>query len=182
MSSHRSAFLVVLFLIGFAGDAAAQTSSGADATTSIEVLSALTMTNNSLIDFGQVFNNGQQTADLNPENGTVMGNSPQGNPTVGKFTADGQNNTAITVSFDPSVTLTGPGSDLTFTPDVRGSASDNGASAGSGASQMQEGSTVNTNSSGKYFFWVGGQVPVSDGQQQGEYSGTFTMSVEYTNL
>jgi hypothetical protein len=178
---YTTTLLIAVFLVASAGNAFAQQDDNADANTSIEVLAALSLTNNADIDFGQVFNNGPQTATLDPRDGSVTGNSPQGNPTVGKFTASGQDGEKIDVTFSDA-TLNGTGSDLTFTPDVYGSTTDEGATATTSGSEVTSGSSVTMSASGDYYFWVGGQIPISDGQQQGEYTGTFTLNVAYTNM
>lgn len=184
MPLRRITLLVVVLLVASAGDAAAQTRT-ATGEARINVMVSLTLAKHSAIDFGAVFNNGQQTVVLSPGDGLITGgNSPQGGSSVGKFVATGQQNTSITVTFDNSVTLTGPteSGNLTFTPDVKGASTDNGGTAGSGAAGVASGNTVTTNGSGYYYFWVGGEVPIPGGQQQGEYSGTFTINVEYQSL
>jgi hypothetical protein len=183
MSLRKIIVLITVLCVAPAGHALAQKSATATAEARIEVIAKLTLTKNSVIDFGQVFNNSQQNVVLSPRDGIVTGgNSAQGSASVGKFTASGQDGTGVTVTFANSVTLNGPGGNLTFTPDVVGSQTNNGATAGSGASDHSSGDGVTTNGSGDYFFWIGGEIPIPDGQQQGDYSGTFTLNVEYTSL
>lgn len=175
--------LTAVLLLAPAGEAVAQKTATATGQARIEVIAKLELAKNAGISFGQIFNNGDQTVVLNTSDGTVTGaNAARGSAALGKFTASGQQNTDITVTYDSDVILTGPGANLTFTPDVDGATSDNGATAGSGATGVSSGNSVTTNGSGDYFFWIGGEIFVPGGQQQGDYAGTFNLNVEYTSL
>ena len=183
MNLRKTLLLAAVLLLAPAGEAVAQKTATATGQARIEVIAKLELTKNAAVNFGQIFNNGDQRVVLNTSDGTVTGaNAAQGSAALGKFTASGQHGTDITVTYDGSVTLTGPGASLTFTPDLVGSTSDNGATAGSGATGVPSGESVTTNGAGDYFFWIGGEIPVANGQQQGDYSGTFNLQVQYPGL
>ena len=188
---RRTTVLFAALLLAGASDAFAQRQADAGATSSIEVLAALKLTNKAPINFGQV-NNTAATITLDETSGSVStdgAGSTAGTPSVGKFIAEGQNDTQITVSYG-NATLTNQSDNsttLTFTPTVKGSGTDHGSNTGGNANSVSNNTSVSLNDSdasdpGKYFFWVGGIVGISQGQAQGTYSGTFTLEVEYTNL
>jgi hypothetical protein len=85
---------------------------------------------------------------------------------------------SVTVSYDPTVTLTitgGGTATMVMTPQVVGDALSTNQS---GALAVASGSQV-TLSSGLYFLWVGGTIPQLNNQTTGSYEGTFNINVEY---
>lgn len=106
------------------------------------------------------------------------GNANTGTTTnVAKFDLGGANS-AVTVSYDATVTLTETIDALetmTMTPEVVGDADDAEQAT---AIAVGSGTTV-TLVSNAYFLWVGGTIPALTSQATGIYAGTFNIDVEY---
>ena len=97
------------------------------------------------------------------------------------FTATGDGGHLVGVTFPAMVSMTGPGTALTFTPSVYGANNSGGQSS---STQVTSSTSVNlsgsTGSAGNYYFWLGGQLnAIPSGQTIGSYSGTFTLTVTY---
>lgn len=91
--------------------------------------------------------------------GVQLGSGRPGN--LGEFTVTGQPNTAITVSFPSSITLTGPGTAMTvnnFTADS---------------------TTPTLDNMGNLSLKVGARLNVGTNQAPGTYNGTYTLTVSY---
>jgi hypothetical protein len=84
----------------------------------------------------------------------------KGTPAAGQFTASGNKNAFVTITFSSSSTLTGPGTAMTI----------NTFSHDAGASPR-------LNSSGTLVFKVGARLVVNAAQKGGTYTGTFTVTV-----
>ena len=107
-------------------------------------------------------------------NGTANANT--GSVTnVARFDLAGAD-AGVTVSYDPTVTLTGSVSgSMEMTPEVVGAAV---STAQAAAVAVPSASQV-TPASGIYFLWVGGTIPALAAQETGTYTGTFNIDVEY---
>ena len=82
----------------------------------------------------------------------------------------------VTVSYDPTVTLTeDEGATMEMTPEVVGAATEAGQTA---AAAVPSESTI-VPVEGVYYLWVGGAIPALAGQAVGTYTGTFNIEVEY---
>jgi len=103
------------------------------------------------------------------------------------FEVTGHPGRAVTINF-ADVTLSnnawvsansGTAGNLTFLPEVESTGANN---AYSGASTVTTGGSVNLVNDaglGKLYLWVGGNIEVTNSTNQGDYVGTFTLSVAY---
>ena len=145
--------------------AAASNTAQADAT--VNIVSPLALTNTSPLNFGTVIGpfNGE-TVEVDTAGGRTCGGLLcSGNASVSAANFDVTNGTAsqaLTVTVDPSVTLTGSVSgslDVDLTTDVP--------------------TGVSTDASGNATFGVGGSLAIPSGTADGVYTGTFNVSVQY---
>ncbi len=115
------------------------------------------------LDFGNIVVTGSpQNPSKTPDNGAV-------------FEVTGNNNTAVTVTFN-NVTLTnGATGSMTFTPSVEHTTVNTYTSPTS----VTSGNQITLTATGKGWLWVGGSLAVAANQETGSYSGTFTISVAY---
>ena len=158
---------LTLALFVVAGAAYGQDRTASDQTTAtLEVLAGLGLSvpSGSTLDLGAVLPGA--TASVEAESSGAV-----------QFNATGEEEEDITVTYS-NTTLTGPGAALTFVPSVISGESTDQATA----SEASSGTSNLTLTSGTHYFWVGGSVNVPSGQTQGNYSGTFTLNIEYTNL
>ncbi|MGC8652790.1 MAG: hypothetical protein ACP5US_02235 [Candidatus Kryptoniota bacterium] len=104
--------------------------------------------------------------------------NPNTNPAACIFTVNGAAGHTFTVTYsNPGVLLSdGQGNSLTFIPVLVGSSS---SSSQGTAAPVSSGATLALNSTGAYYFWLGGSVYVPNGQQEGTYSGIFSLTATY---
>lgn len=169
---------------------AAQAADNADATATAEVLSALTLTNNTGLDFGGMVltgvagtvtlpASGAQTFDCDGGSGNIVCSGTTGlatfsitGGTVDKFVKINlpagdtvlQHNTIATADAQHQIVLNGLDSDATFVADVAGDYYEVQLDAVNGEADFAVGGTINLD---------GDEVP-------GVYEGTFNVSVEYS--
>lgn len=162
----RIAFVgAALSAMSFASVAQAATS--ATATATAEVLSTLTLTANSSLNFGQIAANtgGSVTVNADSTVSSAGGLVSSGTRVPAGFTVTGTPGANVVVSLPTSATLTRTGG--TETMSVAGFNSNPG-----GAMQLSAGT-------GSASFAVGGTLTVSSAQTPGVYNGTFSVAVEY---
>jgi hypothetical protein len=161
--------------LGFAANAQKTATAPASATILADLTITLDGTQNEIA-FGNI-------SATTPGAIVLDANGPAGNVNTGsvtnvaKFDLTGADN-SVTVSYDATVTLTEalvPANTLVMTPEVVGAALDTDQAA---ATAVGSGTAV-TLTSGVYFLWVGGTIPVLAAQATGVYSGTFNINVEY---
>ncbi len=153
-----------LSAVSFASAASAATSATANA--SAEVLTTLTLTANSSLNFGQIAANTGGSVTVNADStasssGTLIST---GTRAPAGFTVTGTPNASVVLTLPTSATLTRSGG--TDTMSISGL---NAHPAGA----FQLGSTGSSN------FSIGGTLTVASGQVAGVYNGTFSVSVEY---
>jgi hypothetical protein len=153
-----------LSAVSFASAASAATSATANA--SAEVLTTLTLTANSSLNFGQIAPNTGGSVTVNADStasssGTLIST---GTRAPAGFTVTGTPNASVVLTLPTSATLTRSGG--TETMSISGF---NANPAGA----FQLGSTGSSN------FSIGGTLTVASGQVAGVYNGTFSVSVEY---
>ncbi len=104
--------------------------------------------------------------------------NPNTSPNASVFTVTGAAGHSFTVTYsNPSVIMSdGQGNTLTFIPSVVGSSS---SSSQGTAAPVSSGVTLTLSSTGAYYFWLGGSIQVPNGQQEGTYSGTFSLTATY---
>ena len=139
--------------------------SSANANVTVSVLSTLLVENitGNLVFESQTPDAGETS--ILPENGV-------------NFRIRGVSGVPVTVTYTPPGPLAGPFDDsVTFTPDVIGGESSEVATANDTGSGL--GGPVTTSASGEYYLWLGGTIDVGN-IRPGNYSGTFTVTVDYT--
>lgn len=99
-----------------------------------------------------------------------------------QFTLTGNGGSLIHISYT-ATPMTGPGTSLTFTPNLNGDPSSANQASASNLN-IASGSTVTLSgsnySSSNYYFWLGGGVgSIGAVQTPGAYTGTFTLTVTY---
>lgn len=162
--------------MGFAANAQKTATAPASATVLADLTIALDATQNEIA-FGNL--SASTPADIVlAANGTANANT--GSVTnVARFDLSGAA-AAVTVSFDPSVTLSNTDptpATMTMTPEVVGAAL---ATQQSIATTVTSGSQVTlVGTPSVYFLWVGGTIPELTSQATGTYTGTFNIDVEY---
>lgn len=130
------------------------------------VIESINMTTIRNMRFGQV-QPGQQQVNI----------SPIKDPTAGKMEASGIPNARIRVSFLRQWQLTNDrgGKPLTFFYRIAGNTVDDQATA---ELLQTDNRDLRFNSEGKFYFWIGGHVDISDASP-GNYEGEFTIEIEY---
>jgi len=176
MKKLNSIVLTVLVLAGLAATVNAQTSASASAQVKVVLVKPLSISlYGGDLDFGEfVLTGSNETLTKAAQNGAI-------------FEVTGHPNRYVTVTFgnvtiDNSAWVAANGGDvgtMTFVPDVKqtgkNSSYANPIDVTSGSSHQLQVQT----GLGKLFLWVGGSIGVASNQPQGEYVGTFTVSVEY---
>ncbi len=166
----KKLMLVTAMVLGFAGMSFAQgETANTGALVKGNVVMAVGILESGTLDFGNIAVNSTPTP-INPNSA----------PSVPLFTVTGAPSAQVYFTFGSSLSLTGPGTPLTFTPNLVGS---NVTGNQSGATTVNSGNTnlvpldaVN----GNYFVWLGGSVAAIPALQTvGAYSGTFTLTVTY---
>ncbi len=98
---------------------------------------------------------------------------------VPEFTITGNPGSSVYFGWSGTISLTGPGTDLIFTPAFAG----NNTGTQSGSTTISSGSsnTYLLNSpGGNYYVWLGGSLAaIPSNQTVGTYSGTLTLTVTY---
>lgn len=153
-----------LSAVSFASAASAATSATANATA--EVLSTLTLTADSALNFGQIAANTGGTVTVNADTTTASSGTlvSTGTRAPAGFTVGGTPNASVVVTLPTSATLTRALG--TETMSISGFNSNP-----PGAFQLS--------GTGSATFNVGGTLTVASGQVAGVYNGTFNVSVEY---
>ncbi len=144
----------------------------ADLTGSATVIQGLSLTAYGTLNFGSI----------------IAGTTPsplsaQTNGAAPLFLALGAGGYAVAVSYSQSIPMyDAQHNQITFLPSVFGSGSFFGQTS---STAVNSGSAVTLSDffgEGLYFFWLGGTLdPIPGNQSPGVYSGTFTLTVTYTN-
>ncbi len=164
-NSLRIAFVgAALSAVSFASAASAATSATANA--SAEVLSTLTLTATSALNFGQIAANTGGSVTVNADSTVSSSGSliSAGTRSPAGFTVTGTPNANVVLTLPTSATLTRSGGTETMSI---------GGFNANPAGAFQLGGTGSAN------FSVGGTLTVGSGQVAGVYNGTFAVSVEY---
>lgn len=160
--------------LGFAANAQKATTAQASAT----ILADLTITLDATQDeiaFGNVSASTPGAVVLDANGLTNLNTGTTTN--VAKFDLAGANS-AVTISYDATVTLTETIDGLetmVMTPEVVGAVTD--VEQATALAVLTE--TTRTLVDNAYFLWVGGTIPALSSQATGIYAGTFNINVEY---
>jgi hypothetical protein len=168
--------------LGFAANAQTTSVINRDVTASAEILSALSLTKNTDINFGSLSASTPGVVFLDP---TGVANTNTGVTTsVGKFTLLGGLGADVKVSWPATIILQGdqaPADQITYQILVHGSNTDL-ASGSSSLGAQGVGTTADIileAVTGNYFLYVGGGFPALIAQPTGTYTGTANFTVEY---
>ncbi len=162
--------LTVLFALVLTGTTALagnnqsgdEASGSADITTT--VIQSLSVENNQDLEFGRVAQGVVETIEVTDASAV-------------KFTIQGEKNEGVVVTFSCPTSLTRAGGSQTFP--FKGSIMQNSNANPTSATKLSSGSSLNLNGSGKLYVYLGGEINVAKDQQRGNYSGEFTIDVEY---
>ena len=169
---------VVILVVLVAATSFAQSNANANVNASATVLTALTITNNADVAFGNIGATTVGAVNIDPKtpaSSTYVGSTA----TVGALTIAGANSQSVRLTWPATLSLSdGASHTMTYTLQVNGlSANTQGSSSaltlGSGYSD------VTTSASGKYYLWVGGSLGTLSSQATGTYTGTANFTVEY---
>ena len=162
---RRSSWLAsVLGIFGLMTSSAYATTVTGNA--SATILQAIAVVENTQLAFGKVAVTASGGSVVISTAGVVSGPAGytfSGSPAAGNFTATGTASQAVTITFSSGDTLTGPGTAMplgSFTTDAGGSPS------------LSAGGTLTFN--------VGATLTVGASQTGGAYTGTYSVSVNYT--
>ena len=159
---------LILLILVFSTSLYAQISASATAEVMAQLKRGLTLTNlDGDLDFGEIIVlPTPQTPAITPQNGV-------------RFEATGHPNKDVTVTFS-GVTLNGEnGGTIDFTPNVEETGS---SSTYSNANPVTSGDVLpldNVTGTGYLYLWLGGSLDIAADQIEGDYTGTFTMTVAY---
>lgn len=161
---HIPMTCAVLGLVGLSAPAAADTGSGVS---QAQVLQPINFALLLELDFGQVIATPSGgTIILDPSTGNRLCNTGglvcSGSYSVARLVLSGSD-ALVTVTYAPTLQLTGPGDPMTVTPLFTG---------GSGAQVQLTGGTAT--------FDFGAILLVNPNQVEGDYTGTFTVNVDYS--
>lgn len=168
--------LTFLFATVFTFSVFAQSTANSSATVTASLIKGLSISQvGGNLDFGEIMLTGSvQTPTIASNNGA-------------SFKVIGHPGKSITVTFG-TVSLTndawvtangGTNASLLFTPSVSQTGS---SSSYTGPSAVTSGNVVplvNVSGDGNLYVWVGGSLAIASSQAQGDYTGTFTLSVAY---
>lgn len=164
----RTGFIYLAFAyVGYSHSAFAQ-SATSNFTVNAQIAAAITLTNTTSLNFGNVVPGTGGTVDISAAGvRSVTGGvvAAGGTTTAASFDVSGTPSTAYTITLPASANLTGPGSPM---------------NVAFSATQVTGGSLSRTLSGvGNDSFSAGGTLTVANAQAAGSYSGVFTMTVAY---
>jgi hypothetical protein len=164
--------LLFILIVGYASLTFAQNTATQGVPVNATVIQGVQLAVSNTLDFGSVVA-GTTPAAINPNTATG----------IPFYTATGNGGDKLTVTYSSSISLTGPGTPLTFTPNLVGSSNSGSQSS---ATSVANNSTVtlsgSTGNAGNYYFWLGGALSaIPSNQTPGAYTGTFILRVTYTN-
>jgi hypothetical protein len=172
-----AALLVVMLMVLVAGNVQAQSAASANVTATATVLTALTITKNTDVAFGNISATTAGTVYLDPKAAasTYVGTAAA----VGTLTIAGSNSQSIRLGWPATLSLSdGASHTMTYTLKVNGLNANTQAS--STTLTLTGGySSVTTSASGGYFLWVGGDLGTLSSQATGSYTATGAFTVEY---
>ncbi len=171
-----AALLAVMLVVLVAGNVQAQSQANANVGVSATVLTALTITKNTDVAFGNVGATTAGTVYVDPKGvaNTYVGTGWA----VGTLTVAGANSQSIHLGWPASIPLTSGANTMTYTLKV------NTLNANTQASSTTKTLTGGffddaTSATGGYFLWVGGDLGTLSSQATGAYTGTANFTVEY---
>ena len=171
-----SALIAAILVILVAGNIQAQTQqANADVGASASVLTALTITKNLDVVFGNLSATTLGLVYLSPK-GFANSNYVGPNAAAGKVTIAAGISKSINITWPTSITLTDGNipDDITYNLEVNG----NTANVQGTSTLTTSGAGVTTSGTGGFYLWVGGSL-VGLTHAVGDYTGTANFKVEY---
>ncbi len=166
--------IVLLFFLG--ANIFAQSSASATADVKVQLKKGLAISNlDGDLDFGEIVLTGSaSTQTITPDAGV-------------RFLVTGHPGKNVTVSFsninltnDAWVTANGGNNDvIPFTADVDETGDNSNYTNANNVNSGDQVALVNNNGVGNLYLWLGGSIAIRADQAQGDYTGTFTMTVAY---
>jgi len=173
-----SALLAAMLLVLIAGNIQAQTLANANVGASATVLTALTITKNTDVAFGNISQTTGGVVYLDPKG---LGTSAYVGTTavVGTLTIAGANSQSIRLTWPATLSLSdGATHTMTYTLKVNGL--DANTQASSTTLLLTSGYyNATTSAGGGFYLWVGGDLGTLSSQATGAYTGTANFTVEY---
>lgn len=160
-------FIFTALLLFGVGNIYAQTSTSADVAVTATIEGSLTIANQNDLAFGTVSAGATATVD---QTASVD---------AGKLALQGTAGQTVVVTAPASLTLTGPGDDITASLAYVGNDTDDQGTAAEGNLGGGGGNITLDATSGEYFIWVGGSFTTPITQANGAYSATLTVAIEY---
>ena len=173
----KSLMIFVLF-VGLGSSAFAQTGENANITAHATVLTALSITGEVDMDFGNISATTGGDVYLDPIGAasTYVGTFA----VEGEFTIAGANSTSLLISWEDAVTMTETVTGTaTMNLDVAISGSDADTQLASTLLVTPAGTSRTTSATGTYYLWAGGSLGTLNAQDTGTYEGTVTVTVAY---
>lgn len=167
---------VVLVALTLSTTLFAQNSANASANVTAQLKKGLSITNfTGDLDFGEIILTGSaQTPAITPGSGV-------------RFDVSGHPNKDVVISFANvtlnnnawATTFSGTTGTLVFTPVVHHTGSSTTYTPGNVVTSGNPYTLVNSSGTGLLYLWLGGSLAIQENQPQGDYEGTFTISVAY---
>lgn len=182
MKKIAKILVVAAAMVAFGTGAYAQSNANADLSASATVLTALTITKNTDVLFGNVGSTTAGVVYLDPK-GTAN-NFVGTTAHIGTLTIAGSNSSSVRLTWPANVSLSDGTHNLNYVLKVNGSSTDQ---ASSSTLALTSGYTdVTTSASGAYLIFVGGSLGRSNttpaalsSQAAGTYTGTANFTVVY---
>ena len=162
----KKALAILATILLFSFTTLAQSSVSANTTVTASVVKGLTITpNTGSLDFGLIGID------------AINSQSPSIDPGSGvSFLVNGQAGKDVNITYT-NISLSGPGTSIAFNPNLDQTGPSN---IYSGATDLPSGDAASLGATdGNLYLWLGGSLSVAAGQAQGDYSGTFTITVAY---
>ena len=177
MKNIKISVLALFIVAGYTMQATAQS---AEATASATIVEELTIEKAAGTDIR--FGNLSATTPSAVINSPIVTNNqnvaPRAETDLARFDVKGADEAKIIFTYSLSVDMISGSNSITMTPLVYGSTGSFGALAAGNAIGNASGE-VELSEDGEFTVWVGGSLPVLDGQTPGEYTGTFSIQVAY---
>ena len=177
-------FFATLVMVAISANTFAQTNANANVAASATVLTALTITNNHAVAFGNVSATTPGVVFLDPQgtSNAYVGSTAA----IGTFSIAGALNQSIRLTWPPNIALTHSTDNLNYVLAVSGYATDVQASSTDLTLTSGHSDVTTDGTAGTYFLYVGGSLGGSSttpaalsSQAAGTYTGTANFTVEY---
>lgn len=170
------AIAVVACLTG-ANTVVAQTNVSANGSITAVVLTALSVTKTADLHFGNVLPGNDKTLNLD---GSASYNAGGSSEAAGEFTISGQPSRTVRFTLTLPSTITSGSNSMAVSWTAGYNTTDDAGTATSFSGGATTQQTTSLNSSGDLYIYVGGTLTSGASQASGTYSGTMTLTSQYT--